>query len=354
MSKNNSPFEYFYQVPSAQQLLDFSFSKASSKSASLPKTLPNLEKIKRKEMKRIETSKEILTKKIKSIIKSVPNLDTLPEFYRRLSHLLVNNDDLRQNLGRLNGTLPIIQRLERDYKRKVTYQRTAKQCAAARVEYFGRCSSVVRKQSKTLQFLEKCRLDLMQVPSVDLILPSVVIAGYPNVGKSTLVGKISSAQPQISEYPFTTKQIYLGMYYDKFGSRYFQVIDTPGILDRPMSKRNHIEKQAILALNTIATIIIFVFDPTVASGYDVISQIQLLEEIKQIFAEDLEIPIKIVINKIDFATTDEINQLLNKLIEMKFISNNEDVIRTNAKDGENVDEVLKYLLKFFKNRDFRR
>ena len=39
---------------------------------------------------------------------------------------------------------------------------------------------------------------------------------------------------------------------------------------------------------------------------------------------------------------------------MKLISNNDDVIRTNAKDGENVDEILKYLLKFFKNRDFRR
>ena len=146
----------------------------------------------------------------------------------------------------------------------------------------------------------------------------------------------------------------MGIYYDQYGSRYFQVIDTPGILDRPMSQRNSIEKQAILALNTIATIIIFVFDPTAASGYDVPSQIKLLEEVKQIFSEDLEIPIKIVINKIDFATADEINLLLDKLTEMKFISNNDDVIRTNAKDGENVDQVLKYLLKFFKNRDFRR
>ena len=353
MSKN-VPFEKFYQIPSAQQLLDYAFSKASSKSASLPKTLPNIEKVKRKEMKRIETSTDILTKKIKGIIKSVPNLDALPEFYRRLSHLLVNNDDLRKNLGRLNGTVPIIQRLERDYKRKITYQKNSKQCSATRVEFFGRCSSVIRKQGKTLEFLEKCRIDLMQVPRVDLILPSVVIAGYPNVGKSTLVGKISSAQPQISEYPFTTKQIYLGIYYDQYGSRYFQVIDTPGILDRPMSQRNSIEKQAILALNTIATIIVFVFDPTAASGYDVTSQIKLLEEVQQIFSEDLEIPIKIVINKIDFATENEINILINKLIEMKMVSNEEDIIKTNAKDGENVDEVLKYLLKFFKNRDFRR
>ncbi|RLI60817.1 MAG: hypothetical protein DRO88_13835, partial [Promethearchaeia archaeon] len=341
---NKSPFENFYQVPSAQQLLDFAFSKASSKSPSLPKTLPNLEKIKRKEMKRIETSKDILSKKIKKIIKSVPNLDTLPEFYRRLSHLLVNNDDLRKNLGRLNGIIPILQRLERDYKRKIGFQKTAKQCAAVRVEFFGRCSSIVRKQNTTLQFLEKCRIDLMQVPSVNLTIPSVVVAGYPNVGKSTLVGKISSAQPQVSEYPFTTKQIYIGIYYDHYGSKFFQVIDTPGVLDRPMSKRNYIEKQSILALNTIATIILFIFDPTAASGYDMTSQIKLLQEVKDIFSEDLEIPIKIIINKIDFATVDEINLLLEQLMDLKIISQNNDVIQVNAKDGDNVENILKYLL----------
>ena len=84
------------------------------------------------------------------------------------------------------------------------------------------------------------------------------------------------------------------------------------------------------------------------------SQIKLLQEVKDIFSEDLEIPIKIIINKIDFATVDEINLLLEQLMDLKIISQNNDVIQVNAKDGDNVENILKYLLKFFKNRNFQR
>ncbi len=344
-----NPFEKFYRVWSAQELLDYSFSKASSKPASLPKTLPNIEKVKRKEIKRIENSVKILIEKLERIVKSVPNLDELPDFYRKLSHLLVDNDDLRKGLGRINGIIPVIKRLQKEYRRKIGGQENSRQCAGVRAQFFGRCSSVVRKQNSVLTFLEECRIKLKQVPTINLTLPCVVVAGYPNVGKSTIVGQLSSAKPQVSEYPFTTKQIFLGTYNDEYGSRYFQVIDTPGILDRPMIKRNNIEKQAILALNTISTVVVYIFDPTAASGYDVSSQIALLREIEANFAAGLDIPIKIVINKIDFATEEEINSLLSELNLTR-----DDVILTNAKDGENVDTVISHLLAFFKETDFRR
>ncbi len=344
-----NPFEDFYRVWDAQELINFAFSKASSKPASLPKILPNIERIKRKEIKRIENSTNVLTEKISKIIKSVPNLDELPEFYRKLSHLLVNNDDLRQSLGRINGILPVIKRLQNEYRRKIGSGENPKQCSNIRMQFFGRCSSIVKKQAGVFIFLEECRIKLQKVPTVNLTLPSVVIAGYPNVGKSTIVGHLSTAKPQISEYPFTTKQIFLGTYYDERGSRYFQVIDTPGILDRPMFKRNNIEKQAILALNTIASLVLFVFDPTAASGYEVVNQISLLKEIEEKFSAGLDIPIKIIINKIDFATEEEIDFVLKQLNLKK-----SDVILTSAKNGQNMDIVLKYVLDFFKETNYRR
>ena len=116
-----------------------------------------------------------------------------------------------------------------------------------------------------------------------------------------------------------------------------------------MAKRNEIEKQAILALNTVSTVVVFVFDPTKASGYDVENQIQLYKEIKDDFLLGTEIPIKLVVNKIDFATEEEINDLLQKLGKTK-----EDVILTNAKAGENCDLIVKDLLQYFKDTNYRR
>ena len=288
------PFEKTSRIWPAQELIDFAFGKATSQTASLPTVLSNLEKVRRKEKKRIENTVNVLVEKIKRIVEEVPNLEELPQFYKQLSHLLVNNDELRVALARINGTIPVIIKLQKDYSRRINKETSAKNVGDTRVEFFGRCASVIKKQAETLLFLEEARLKLMQVPSINLNMPCVVVAGYPNVGKSSIVASISSAKPQISDYPFTTKQIFIGMYQDKLGSRFFQVIYTPGVLDRPMSDRNEIEKQAILALNTIATVVLFVFDPTHASGYEISHQLALFHEIKQDLIGNLEIPIKII------------------------------------------------------------
>jgi nucleolar GTP-binding protein len=169
------------------------------------------------------------------------------------------------------------------------------------------------------------------------------------VGKSTLVGKLSSAQPQIAEYPFTTKQIYIGLYTDPYGSPFFQVIDTPGVLDRPMEQRNVIERQAILALNTIASVILFIIDPTMTSGYELSHQIQLYQELTHSSIAGMNIPFKIVINKIDLATPDELNTALDSLQLSK-----SDVFLIDAKEGQNVTEIQDFLLKYFKETNFRR
>jgi nucleolar GTP-binding protein len=345
----SQPFEHFYQVWEFQELLDYAYSKALQKTPSLPPSISTIEKVKRKEIRRIENVVTILIEKIKGFVASVPNLDELPIFYHKLSHLIVNNDELRKSLGRLNGVVPVLQRLKKEYRRKVGDGENPRQCGNVRVQFFGRCSSILKKQKTTLKFLEACRLKLKEIPILNLTIPSVVLAGYPNVGKTSIVTKISSIHPQISEYPFTTKQIFIGLYNDQYGSKYFQVIDTPGILDRPMSRRNDIEKQAILALNTISTLVLYVFDPTQASGYEIDSQISLFNEIRTQFLEGLDVPIKIIINKIDFAREEELADLVKKLnVERS------EIIFTNAKDGEGVEKITKYLLDYFKETNYQR
>ena len=120
-----------------------------------------------------------------------------------------------------------------------------------------------------------------------------MVAGYPNVGKSSYVSDTTGARPDIAQYPFTTKRITIGHFIQK-RIRY-QVIDTPGLLDRPLDKRNYIELQAISALRFVGNVTLFIIDPSETCGYTLKEQYNLLEEVR----EFIKIPILVVANKID-------------------------------------------------------
>ena len=107
-----------------------------------------------------------------------------------------------------------------------------------------------------------------------------------------------------------------------------------------MSKRNYIELQAILTLRLISDLILFIFDPTPACGYSVESQIVLFNEIKEKFIQDGTIEMIIIFNKMDLASSSEIDYLKEK-INLK----EGNYFLTNALSGENLDKITLYLEK---------
>ena len=156
--------------------------------------------------------------------------------------------------------------------------------------FSGRISSIMKQIRSNLAYLEQSRRIMKGYPSLKTKVNTIVIAGAPNVGKSTLLAILTGSKPQTATYPFTTKQLNLG--YDAKGNQY---VDTPGLLDRPLEKRNQIERQAVLALKHLAKVIVFVIDPTEACGYTVPEQQNLLTEIKKSFTQ----PVIVVSNKAD-------------------------------------------------------
>ncbi|NVM18486.1 MAG: 50S ribosome-binding GTPase, partial [Candidatus Lokiarchaeota archaeon] len=202
---------------------------------------------------------------------------------------------------------------------------------------------IINKQNKNLEYLNSIRGRLKEIPSIDDALHCIVVAGYPNVGKSSFVKQISTNKKiEVQEYPFTTKKLIMSHYTieKRFNQIKLQLLDTPGILDRPMSKRNNIELQAILALRLISDLIFFVFDPTPACGYSIDSQLDLFYEIKNKFTKEGEIQIVIIFNKMDLASPDEIKFLSDKLD-----INENQYFLTNALSGENLELLKEFLTK---------
>jgi len=338
-----NPFLSFSHVHNSKELLDIAFSRAMKSSAQVSKNAPILLKAKKKEFKRIKVAVKELVEKILSIIKRVPIIDDLPDFYKELASLLVDVDELRLTLGKLNGILPILSKIERESSKQLSQIEAPRDADRIRRSAFGRISSIIRKQNKNLEYLNSVRGRLKEIPSIDDTMHCIVVAGYPNVGKSSFVKEISTNKKiEVQEYPFTTKKLIMG-HFDiekRFDKIKLQILDTPGILDRPMSKRNNIELQAILALRLISDLIFFMFDPTPACGYSIDSQLDLFYEVKNNFTKEREIHMVIIFNKMDLASSEEIKYLRDKLNITE-----KDYFLTNALSGENLESLRDFLTK---------
>jgi nucleolar GTP-binding protein len=287
-----------FEIPtvlSADEILDKAFRKAS--------------KVDYQGRTRIETVKEINIGKLKSAsdvivstmgkyVKAFPSFGRLSPFYAELIDVTIGTDKLKKSLGALDWCRGNVARVSKAAVRNILAARKIAEVDEIRRSSYGRISSFVKQVGKELKLLGQARETMRKFPTVNPELPTIVIAGAPNVGKSQLVGKMSSAKPRVAVYPFTTQEISVGMFERRY--QRYQVIDTPGLLDRELSERNKIELRAILALKHLANAIVFMFDPTETCGYPMSDQEHLLDTVKHEFKK---VPIIEVENKADLLRT---------------------------------------------------
>lgn len=306
-------FEKIPTVPTSEELLDKAFRRAARARCGKRKSG---EEILKAEESMLLTASNILTDNLKNIVRKFPSLDQIPPFYRELADVLVGIDEMKMKLASLQWAGNKINGISREY---IAVMRTSKDATLIRKQAMGRISSIIYSIDKNLRFLNDARNKLRKLPDIS-DAPTIVVAGYPNVGKSSFVALVSSARPEIASYPFTTKGLAVG-HFIKNRKRY-QIIDTPGLLDRPLEKRNKIELQAILALKHVAKIMLFIVDPSGTCGYTLEKQLHLLDEIKREFA----IPMLVVANKSDVSKAGEFD------------------LRMSTLTGEGVEEVLERLV----------
>jgi nucleolar GTP-binding protein len=242
---------------------------------------------------KVQTAGQTLESTLHGYVKAFPTLDKLPPFYRELVDILVDRDRLRKHLGAVDWAAGMTHDLTRQYVRRIG-RAPVQDLPGLRKQAVGRLSSVVNQVAKDLDALVEARIALRKVPSLDPELPTIVVAGYPNVGKSALVRAVSTGKPKVASYPFTTQGVTVGHF--ERGFQRFQILDTPGLLDRPMEKRNRIEQQAIAALRYLATAVLFLLDPTETCGFPLEAQLGLLRSVETTFPD---VPIVVMENKSD-------------------------------------------------------
>jgi nucleolar GTP-binding protein len=276
-------FEYIPTVLRSQEIIDKSFKKASN---IVEPYFPKKEdKVRKEVIDRISTIESISTGHFDKLIKKFPTIEAVHPFYYSLIDLMFDVNKYKLSLGKVQWTSEKIKDLSTFYIKKLKYARTIDDINSIMKSYYGRYSSLVNNIGNDLLFLGECRNYLKRLPGIIMNIPTFILAGMPNTGKSSLLHEITGSNPEIAEYPFTTRDILIA--YRHFNNRRAQFIDTPGILDRTMDKRNDIEKKSIIALSKIDGIILFLMDYSGTTKYTVDEQEELYSEIKNSFSNKI-------------------------------------------------------------------
>lgn len=272
----------FTKIPTvlrSQELINKSFLKASKITEPYH---PKIEdKIRKEIMDRVSTIESITCAHLLKLVKKFPTIEKLHPFYEDMIDLMFDIDKYKVSLSKAQWAAERIEKLSTDVIHRLRRATTTQQLNKLMKEYYGRYSSIVKSIDKDLQFLSGCRDWIRKIPDIDPEMPTFIIAGMPNVGKSSLLMLLTGNVPKVAPYPFTTQSISIG--FMMFGDRKVQVIDTPGILDRPMETRNEMERKSILSLKDIKGVILFLIDPTGHSSYSIEQQENLFEEVRKRF-----------------------------------------------------------------------
>src|ERR1051326_5435053 len=172
------------------------------------------------------------------------------------------------------------------------------------------------------------------------LLADVGLVGFPNVGKSTLISRISAARPKIADYPFTTLQPNLGVVVvgDAKDERSFVVADIPGLIEGASSGAGlgtqflrHIERTRLL---------VHLVDVSDASGRpDPVKDVEVIMGELESFGAKLEQkPMIMVASKIDVANKDKLAKLKRYCKKHGM-----DLFPISAVTGKGIDE-LKYAM----------
>ena len=171
------------------------------------------------------------------------------------------------------------------------------------------------------------------------------LVGFPNVGKSTLISRVSNARPKIADYHFTTLVPNLGVVETSYGDS-FVMADIPGIIEGASQGvglgydfLRHIERTRIL---------VHVIDASSREGRDPGEDIRLINEELKAYSDELVTrPMIVAANKMDIIAPEERDDIISSIRKSLDEDGYDDVeiIPISAATGEGIDKLLEKLSK---------
>jgi nucleolar GTP-binding protein len=330
-------FKKIQTVPSASDFVDIVLTRTQRKTPTVIHPTYAISRIRAFYMRKVKFTQQTCQEKLSQIIEDFPRLDDLHPFYADLINILYDRDHYKLALGQVNTARALIDNIAKDYVRMIKYGDSLYRCKQLKRAALGRMCTLLKKQKASLEYLEEVRKHLSRLPSIDPNTRTLLVTGFPNVGKSSFMNKVTRADVDVQPYAFTTKSLYVGHLDYKYLR--WQVIDTPGILDHPLEERNTIEMQAVTALAHLQASILFFMDISEQCGFTIEQQLSLFHNIRPLFANK---PLLLVANKTDQIKYEALSEEHRTIIEDAVKSTKANFFTMSNHNEENVSQVKNF------------
>lgn len=296
-------FKTITVVPTYKDFMDIVLSKTQRKTPTVVHKGYHISRIRQFYMRKVKYTQKTINEKLTHMLQEFPRMDDIHPFYGDLMHVLYDRDHYKVALGQVGAVRHMVDNIGRDYVRLLKYGDSLYRCKQLKRAALGRMATACKKLNSALAYLEKVRQHMSRLPSIDPNARTLLITGFPNVGKSSFMNKVTRADVEVQPYAFTTKSLFVG--HTDYQYTTWQVIDTPGILDHSLEERNVIEMQAITALAHLRACILFFMDLSGQCGYSIDQQVSLMRSIAPLFTGK---PVVVVFNKSDVCTIEDVSE----------------------------------------------
>lgn len=324
-------------VPNQTEFTDVILNRTQRKTPTIVRPGFKVQRIRQFYMRKVRFTGDGFTEKLQEIVDSFPRINDLHPFHRDLLDTLYEKNHYKISLASLSRAKTLIEGVSRDYVRLLKFGQSLFQCKQLKRAALGRMATIVKRLKDPLLYLEQVRQHLGRLPSIDPNTRTLLICGYPNVGKSSFLKAVTKAEVDVQPYAFTTKALYVGHFDYKYLR--FQAVDTPGILDRPTEEMNNIEMQSIYAVAHLRSCVLYFMDLSEQCGFSLADQVKLFHSIKPLFANKTVI---VVINKIDLKRLSDLNSDEEALLNTIKESGNVEIRELSCATEENVMQLRNF------------
>jgi nucleolar GTP-binding protein len=320
-------FSHLTPVPLGTALIDTALSKTQRGTPTVVHPQFHIVRIRGFYMRKVRRAEQEFSTRLGTIVEEFPRMEDIHPFYGDLINVLYDRDHYKLALGHVSSTKGAMEKVSKEFVKLLKFADSPYRCKQLKRAALGRMAHYAKKLGKTLEYLEEVRMHMTRLPAIDPATRTLLLCGFPNVGKSSFMNKVSRADVEVEPYAFTTRSLYVGHF--DYNYLQWQVIDTPGILDHPLEERNTIEMLSITALAHVKAVVLYFVDLSETCGSTIEEQISLFNTLSPL----LDSHMVIVLSKRDILKLEDME---DKSMAMSFLEGRT-YVEISTEDDDSVE-----------------